>query len=74
LHDKHIYYDAGVLDATAWDVAAMDIRLRSLGVPHVSHLYVGYHDWPFWRQRLAVALPVITAGFARAEQALAQKP
>jgi S-formylglutathione hydrolase FrmB len=52
----------------------MDARLVSLGVPHVSHLYVGYHDWPFWRQRLGVALPVITAGFTRAEQTLAQKP
>ncbi len=74
LHDKHIYYDAGVLDATAWDVAAMDARLGLLGVPHVSHLYVGYHDWPFWSRRLGVALPVITQGFTHAKQAYAQKP
>ena len=64
LAGKSIYYDSGVFDPTAWDVVAMDVRLESLGVAHVSHLYAGYHDWPFWSRRLAVALPVITSGFA----------
>lgn len=58
-----LYYDSGVLDLDAWDVAAMDARLAVLGVEHESHLYLGWHDWPFWQRRLLVALPVVTRRF-----------
>ena len=70
---RFIYLDAGVLDNTAWDLIAMDMRMGQLDIAHETHLYVGYHDWPFWRRRLAIALPAVTAGFTAAPHGSAQK-
>lgn len=58
-----IYFDAGVLDFDARDVALLDSRLAQLGVRHDARLYFGWHDWPWWRRRLVVCLPEIARGF-----------
>jgi S-formylglutathione hydrolase FrmB len=52
-----LWFDAGALDPVAGDCRALDHRLDSLGVRHQAHVYFGWHDWPFWRRRMAVALP-----------------
>ena len=60
-----IYFDSGIFDSDAWDVAALDGRLRQLGVIHDARLYLGWHDWPWWRRRLGVCLPEIARAFER---------
>jgi enterochelin esterase-like enzyme len=61
-----IYFDAGVIDLAARDGLELHARLDRLGVPNESHVYAGWHDWPFWRRRYATALPFVTRGFATA--------
>jgi enterochelin esterase-like enzyme len=57
-----IYFDSGLLDFGFLDDRALDQRLTRLGVPHVYREYWGWHDWPFWRRRLAISLPIVTRG------------
>jgi enterochelin esterase-like enzyme len=58
-----IYFDAGVLDLTARDCVALHERFTSLGVRHESHLYIGWHEWWWWRGRLSFALRSIARAF-----------
>jgi enterochelin esterase-like enzyme len=57
-----IYFDSGLLDFAFLDDRALDRKLTALGVPHVYREYWGWHDWLFWRRRLAIALPWVTRG------------
>jgi enterochelin esterase-like enzyme len=56
---SRVYFDAGLLDLAAVDCVRLDRRLAALGVPHESHVYAGWHDWPFWRGRMPAALRAV---------------
>jgi enterochelin esterase-like enzyme len=58
-----LYFDSGLMDNLALDAMQLHLRLAALGVPHAWHLYPGWHDWPFWRRRIPVALGVIGRSF-----------
>jgi enterochelin esterase-like enzyme len=60
LHGLVIYLDAGLFDFAFLDDRELDRKLTAAGVPHAYHEYWGWHDWPFWRSRLRVALPYVT--------------
>ena len=62
LHGLVLCFDAGLLDFAFLDDRALDRKLTALGVPHVYREYWGWHDWPFWRKRLAISLPIVTRG------------
>lgn len=57
-----IYFDAGLLDFGFLDDRALDQSLKRLGVPHTYLEYWGWHDWMYWRKRLAISLPIVTRG------------
>jgi putative tributyrin esterase len=54
-----LYFDAGLFDLAWGDEQALAARLRARRVPFESHLYPGWHDWPFWRRRLPIALRAV---------------
>ncbi len=55
-----IYFDAGLLDFAFLDDRELDRKLTALHVAHEYREYWGWHDWPFWRSRLRIALPFVT--------------
>lgn len=63
-----IYFDSGLLDAGFLDDRTLDRMLTRLGVPHVYREYWGWHDWPFWRKRFEVSLPIVTRRMTRDRQ------